>query len=82
MEIDLINVDPAEEQEMHKLKRKVQGPDSYFMDVKCPVCQTVSTVFSHPKKVVLCPSCFNVLCVPKGGKGKLSVGTAWRRKGN
>ena len=82
MEIDLINVDPAEEQAMHKLKRKVQGPDSHFMDVKCPVCQTVSTVFSHPKKVVLCPNCHNILAVPKGGKGKLSVGVAWRRKGN
>ena len=55
MEIDLINVDPAEEQNMHKLKRKVQAPDSFFMDVKCPVCGTVSTVFSHPKNVVLCP---------------------------
>jgi small subunit ribosomal protein S27e len=82
MEIDLINVDPAEEQHMHKLKRKVQGPDSFFMDVKCPVCSTVSTVFSHPKNVVLCPTCKNLLCAPRGGKGKLSVGTAWRRKGN
>lgn len=48
MEIDLLNVDPADEVETHKLKRKVQAPDSFFMDVKCPQCQTVNTVFSHP----------------------------------
>ena len=27
-------------------------------------------------------SCKHILCVPKGGKGKLCVGSAWRRKGN
>ena len=27
-------------------------------------------------------SCKFLLCVPRGGKGKLAVGTAWRRKGN
>ena len=54
MEIDLLNVDPAQEQNMHKLKRLVQGPDSFFMDVKCPQCQTVSVIFSHADTVCLC----------------------------
>ena len=32
--------------------------------------------------VDFCFSCKFLLCVPRGGKGKLAVGTAWRRKGN
>ena len=82
MEIDLLNVDPVEEQRTHKLKRQVQAPDSFFMDVKCPNCHTVNTLFSHPQNVILCRNCKYLLCVPRGGKGKLAVGTAWRRKGN
>jgi ribosomal protein S27E len=27
-------------------------------------------------------SCRHILCMPRGGKGKLNIGTAWRRKGN
>ena len=54
MEIDLLNADPVEEQSMNKLKRLVQGPDSFFMDVKCPQCQSVSTVFSHAQTICLC----------------------------
>ena len=47
MEIDLLNVDPALEATQHKLKRQVQSPDSFFMDVKCPMCHTVTTVYSN-----------------------------------
>ena len=54
MEIDLLNDDPAFEQEMHKLKKLVQTPNSFFMDVKCPQCQTVNTIYSHPSSVCLC----------------------------
>ena len=82
MEIDLLNVDPAEEQVQHKLKQLVQAPESFFMDVKCPQCQHVNTIFSHPSSVCLCSNCKFLLCIPKGGKGKLAVGTAWRKKGN
>lgn len=81
-DIDLLNIEPEDEKEVHKLKRLIQSPDSFFMDVKCPQCQTVNTVYSHPRNVVLCRSCKYLLCVPRGGKGKLAVGTAWRRKGN
>lgn len=35
------------EQRKHKLKRLVQSPNSYFMDVKCPGCFNITTVFSH-----------------------------------
>jgi hypothetical protein len=33
---DLLHPSPAEEKRKHKLKRLVQHPNSYFMDVKCP----------------------------------------------
>ena len=36
MELDLLNVDPVEEEVKHKLKRLVQSPNSFFMDVRCP----------------------------------------------
>jgi small subunit ribosomal protein S27e len=32
----LLNPNPEEEKKKHKLKRLVQSPNSYFMDVKCP----------------------------------------------
>ena len=35
---DLLHPLPAEEKRRHKLKRLVQHPNSYFMDVKCPGC--------------------------------------------
>lgn len=35
MEIDLLHPDPKAESRTHKLKRLVQSPDSYFMDIKC-----------------------------------------------
>ena len=82
MEIDLLANDAATEAAQHKLKRLVQSPDSFFMDVKCPQCQTVNTIFSHVQGVCLCKNCKYLLAVPRGGKTKLAVGTAWRRKGN
>ena len=54
MEIDLLNVDPEVEEKMHKLKRLVQSPNSYFMDVKCPQCYTITTIFSHAQTAVAC----------------------------
>ncbi|KAH0830474.1 hypothetical protein J3R83DRAFT_1920 [Lanmaoa asiatica] len=34
--IDLLNPSAEHERRQHKLKRLVQSPNSYFMDVKCP----------------------------------------------
>jgi small subunit ribosomal protein S27e len=34
--VDLLNPSAEHERKQHKLKRLVQSPDSYFMDVKCP----------------------------------------------
>eukprot|EP00341_Mesodinium_pulex_P011320 CAMPEP_0116966356 /NCGR_PEP_ID=MMETSP0467-20121206/49805_1 /TAXON_ID=283647 /ORGANISM="Mesodinium pulex, Strain SPMC105" /LENGTH=40 /DNA_ID= /DNA_START= /DNA_END= /DNA_ORIENTATION= len=38
LETDFLNPRPEDERRKHKLKRLVQSPDSYFMDVKCPGC--------------------------------------------
>ncbi|XP_024431982.3 small ribosomal subunit protein eS27-like [Desmodus rotundus] len=48
------------------------------MDVKCPGCYKITTVFSHAQKVVLCVGCSTVLC--QGGKARLTEGCSFRRK--
>eukprot|EP00667_Euglena_gracilis_P033100 EG_transcript_52992 len=74
----------ASEKRKHKLKRLVQGQNSFFMDVKCPSCWAMygcnlwnnfsflffcsTIVFSHVAKVVVCSSCNTVLAQPTGGK--------------
>merc|ERR1711959_256831 len=80
-EIDLLP--PTKELEFgkrHKLKRLVASPNSFFMDVKCPGCFNITTVFSHAQTVVLCGSCSTVLCQPTGGKARLTEGCSFRRK--
>ncbi|XP_061031201.1 small ribosomal subunit protein eS27-like, partial [Eubalaena glacialis] len=72
---DLLHPSPEEEKRKHK-KRLVQSPSSYFMDVKCPGCYKITTVFSHAQTVVLCVGCSTVLCQPTGGK----EGCSFRRK--
>lgn len=57
---DLLYPERKEEAQKHKLKRLVQGPKSFFMDVKCPSCYEITPVFSHASSVVICPSCSSV----------------------
>ncbi|PPQ71604.1 hypothetical protein CVT26_010539 [Gymnopilus dilepis] len=78
--VDLLHPSPEHEAKQHKLKRLVQSPNSYFMDVKCPGCFAITTVFSHAQTVVVCPSCTSVLCQPTGGKARLTEGCSFRRK--
>ncbi|ORX37701.1 putative 40s ribosomal protein s27 [Kockovaella imperatae] len=78
--VDLLNP-PAETQaRRHKLKKIVPEPNSFFMDVKCPGCFQITTVFSHASTVVQCGNCATVLCQPSGGKAKLTEGCSFRRK--
>ncbi|CAJ0562689.1 unnamed protein product, partial [Mesorhabditis spiculigera] len=77
---DLLHPDPAEERQRHKLKRLVQHPNSFFMDVKCPGCYKITTVFSHAQSVVVCVGCNTVLCQPTGGKARLTEGCSFRKK--
>ncbi|GAA6092855.1 40S ribosomal protein S27.2 [Tachysurus ichikawai] len=77
---DLLHPTAEEERRRHKKKRLVQSPNSYFMDVKCPGCYKITTVFSHAQTVVLCVGCSTVLCQPTGGKARLTEGCSFRRK--
>ena len=77
-----MNADPIAEEHMHKLKKLVQSPNSFFLDVRCNQCGNISTIFSHSQTSVQCSCCGNILCTTSGGKAKLSVGSSWRRKGD
>ncbi|XDB46873.1 hypothetical protein AB1E18_000488 [Capra hircus] len=74
----LLHPSPEEEKRKHK-KHLVQGPSSYFMDVKCPGCYTITTVFSHAQTVVLSVGCSTVLCQPTGGKARFTEGCSFNR---
>ncbi|WVZ56659.1 hypothetical protein U9M48_007153 [Paspalum notatum var. saurae] len=73
-DIDLLNPPAELEKLKHKKKRLVQSPNSFFMDVKCQGCFSITTVFSHSQTVVVCPGCQTVLCQPTGGKARLTEG--------
>ncbi|KAL3144703.1 hypothetical protein ABBQ38_001828 [Trebouxia sp. C0009 RCD-2024] len=81
-DIDLLHPPKEVEQSKHKLKRLVQSPNSYFMDVKCQGCFNITTVFSHSQTVVTCTNCSTILCTPTGGKARLTEGCSFRRKGD
>ncbi|EFJ16314.1 hypothetical protein SELMODRAFT_116925, partial [Selaginella moellendorffii] len=59
-----------------------QTPNSFFMDVKCRGCFSITTFFSHSQAVISCSNCSTVLCQPTGGKPFLTVGCEYRKKGN
>jgi small subunit ribosomal protein S27e len=77
---DLLHPRQASEQRKHKLKRLVQSPNSFFMDVKCVGCYQITVVFSHATSVVTCPACGVILSQPTGGKAKLTEGCSFRNK--
>merc|ERR1712192_17552 len=79
---DLSHPSAEEEKNIHKFSRLVPSPNSYFMDVKCPGCYKITTVFSHAQTVVLCVSCSTVLCQPTGGRARLTEGCSFRKKAN
>lgn len=80
MPVDLLHPSPEVEANTHKLKRLVQSPNSYFMDIKCPGCFQITTVFSHAQTVVRCQGCNIHLCEPTGGKARLTEGCSYRKK--
>mmetsp|Transcript_5661 Transcript_5661/g.7576 ORF Transcript_5661/g.7576 Transcript_5661/m.7576 type:complete len:83 (+) Transcript_5661:43-291(+) len=77
---DLLYPSQADEKKKHKLKRLIQSPNSFFMDVRCPGCFHITTVFSHAQTVVLCAGCSSMLCQPTGGKCRLTEGCSFRKK--
>ncbi|GIQ83146.1 ribosomal protein S27e [Kipferlia bialata] len=82
MNTDLLNPSPESEIRKHKLKRLVQGPNSFYMDVLCPDCAAITVVYSHATTQVVCAECGQVLCNPTGGRAKLVQGTHFRPKAN
>ncbi|XP_043321997.1 40S ribosomal protein S27-like [Cervus elaphus] len=76
---DLLHPSPEEKKSKHRKKHLVQSPSSYFMDVKCPGCYSVTTVFSHAETVLLCVGRFSFLCQSTGGKAKLTEECSFRR---
>jgi ribosomal protein S27E len=82
MEMDLLNADPSQEEHMHKLKKLVQCPNSFFLDVRCSQCLNISTLFSHSQTSVTCTTCGQILCTTSGGRAKLTTGSSYRRKGD
>ncbi len=82
MEMDLLNADPIAEEHKNKLKKLVQAPNSFFLDVRCAQCNNISTIFSHSQTSDACQHCTHILCTTSGGKAKLTVGSSWRRKGD
>jgi small subunit ribosomal protein S27e len=68
---DLLHPSPAEEKRKHKLKRLVQYPNSYFMNIKCPGCYKITTVFSYAQNVVVCAGCLTILCQTTGRRARL-----------
>jgi small subunit ribosomal protein S27e len=77
---DLLHPSQTDEKRKHKLKRLIQSPNSFFMDVKCPGCFHITTVFSHAQTLVLCAGCSTVLSRPTGGKCRLTEGCSFRKK--
>ncbi|XP_045020405.1 40S ribosomal protein S27-like [Bubalus kerabau] len=77
--MDLPHLSP-EDNMKHKKKHLVQSLNSYFMDVKCPGCYKIITVFSYAQTVVLCVGCSTVFRQPTGGKARLTEGCSCRRK--
>ena len=77
---DLLYPDPEKERQKHKLKRLVQHPNSFFMDVKCPACKELTIVFSHSQSAVQCRKCDRKLGRPTGGKLRLSADCQFRVK--
>ncbi|KAI3406415.1 RPS27A [Candida oxycetoniae] len=77
---DILNPNPETEKNTYKLKKLVQEPNSYFLDIKCPGCFNIVTLFSHAQTAVSCEKCDNLLCTPTGGKARLIEGSSFRRK--
>merc|ERR1711972_94160 len=75
MEYDLLNIPDHGEQKRHKLKRTVQAPNSYFMNVKSDISNDkagMAVVFSHSQTPIYCPSTDKVLAKVTGGKVMLA----------
>lgn len=56
-----------------RYKQLVPQPRSKFIQVRCPECANVQTVFSHASTTVKCLVCSRVLALPTGGKAEIDA---------
>lgn len=61
--VDLLNPSAEHERKQHKLKRLVQSPDSYFMDVKCPGASRRARQDTTNLTALFAPGCFAITTV-------------------
>ncbi|XP_012781380.2 small ribosomal subunit protein eS27-like [Ochotona princeps] len=62
-------------------KEETAGSESkFFMEVKCPGCYKITTVFSYAQMVVLCVGCSTVLCQPMRRKAWPTEGCPFGKK--
>ena len=57
-DIDLLHPPAELEKQKHKLKRLVQSPNSFFMDVKCQGCFQMYVLASKPVQSCSIPALF------------------------
>ena len=55
MEYDLLYPSYSQQKSLHKLKRLVQKPNSYFIDIKSKDGKEMVHTFSHAQSVIKCP---------------------------
>ena len=69
-EIDLLHPLPSVEASRHKLKRLVQTPNSFFMDVKCPGCFNMYALPARRYAVIRAACCLRPsgFASPRAGK--------------
>ena len=66
---DLLHPSADDERRKHKLKRLVQSPNSYFMDVKCPGvcnCVEISLVCDGALALLVCYDVSHICKLPYG----------------
>jgi small subunit ribosomal protein S27e len=79
MEYDLLNPPQVIENKSHKLKRLVQRPNSYFIDIRCKACKKVTHTFTHAQSIIKCKNCGELLATPTGGKIIIKDGNSFRK---
>mmetsp|Transcript_29166 Transcript_29166/g.30290 ORF Transcript_29166/g.30290 Transcript_29166/m.30290 type:complete len:83 (-) Transcript_29166:127-375(-) len=79
MEYDLLNPSQHIENKKHKLKRLVQRPNSYFVDIKCKNCKKITHTFTHAQSTIKCKNCQELLATPTGGKISIKDGNLVRK---
>jgi len=56
-----------------KFRELIPTPKSHFLQVRCPECGNVQTVFSHASTQVKCLVCGRVIAYPTGGKARIEA---------